>query len=157
MKSAGWYFKKGAQKVYAASLAEAKRLAQAFADGSGRKVAVGYDAPAAARPKKAKPRKIAARRNPDPLSYIHVLEQQEKHKAARRAFGQATKAKRLAKAMRGGRGRSAEAAKEKTGKFVVKARNRRDSLTLYRPSRRQADDLAREFIAAGYTVTVNEA
>lgn len=83
MKSAGWYFKKGAQKVYVATLDVAKRLAQEFADATGKKTAVGYDAPrappkasssnsrkqrrlgpaAAAKPKATR-RTVKARRNP---------------------------------------------------------------------------------------------
>jgi len=155
MKSAGWYFMKGGQRVFADTKAEIRRLALKIANETGKPVTVRE----AARPKprptaKAKPRTM--RRNPDPASLIDVLYQLERGKAARREHGAKTKPVRLAKADRRP-GRTPGAATRSAGRrFAIDVKNRKESYSLYRPTRAAADQLAGQFQAAGYTVVVRE-
>jgi hypothetical protein len=98
------------------------------------------------------------RRNPDPGSFLPVWVEQEKGRAMRLKYLAATKARRLAKGLRGrdrgGAVKAAERRAEKTGKFAVKARNAKEAFTLFRASRGAADALGAEFEAAGYKVTI---
>lgn len=73
MKSAGWYFMKGGQRVWAATVAEIRKLAKAAADTAGKPVTVRRAGPARSAPMKRAPmkrnpagakRKVTARRNP---------------------------------------------------------------------------------------------
>lgn len=159
MKSAGWYFKKGARKVFVATMAEAHRLAQAIADQTGKKSSVGWEPPPRS-PKVQTHRKAAGqqfRSNPDPFNILDVLVHQERAKADRRAFTAKTKGRRLAKSLRHAPGAAgAEARRALTGKFQVTAMNRKERFTLFRPSRAAATQLARQFEAAGYNVAVAE-
>lgn len=146
--TAGWYITHLGERLWSATKDEARRLARKIANDTGKPVTV--------RPAKAPARRM--KKNPDPSSYVFAMAEHEKARAARRTYVAATKGKRLAKSMRGrgGAARSAETAARKTAKFSVDAHNRKEKFKLYRPSRSAADQLAREFIAAGYTVTVKE-
>jgi hypothetical protein len=97
-------------------------------------------------------------RNPDPGSFLPVWIEQERGRKMRLDYLAATKARRLAKGLRGrdrgGAVKAAERRAEKTGKFAVKARNAKEAFTLYRASRAAADALGAEFTAAGYKVTI---
>lgn len=210
MKSAGWYFMKGGQRVWAATKREIRKLAQAAANelgagvtvrpaGQARKVkakrnpapasrarrADDYHATAvklirqAARLDAAGERRAAAdlrsiakeqaamalhrrrrefKGNPDPGAMIDVLWEKERGRQARASYVARTKGQRMAKHLRNRDPAAArEAAREKTGKFVVKASNRKEAFTLYRASRAAANALARQFEAAGYDVAVREA
>lgn len=86
---------------------------------------------------------------------------EERARRARLDYLAATKARRLAKGLRGqnrgGQVKAAESAAMKTGRFVVKASNRSEAFTIYRASRQAAENVARDFKAAGYQVKVQEA
>ena len=140
------------QRIYRDSLAAIKSIAQATADKVGRVVRVGYDDRPPATGRRMK-------RNPDPGSFLPVWVQQEKGRQMRLDYLAATKARRLAKGLRGrdrgGAVKAGERRAEKTGKFAVKAKNSKEAFTLYRASRAAADALGAEFEAAGYKVTVS--
>ncbi len=158
----GWNIVHAGRRLWAATKADAAKLAKMLADETGKPVTVRpAKAKPAARPKaKAaakKPARRVMRRNPDPGMFMDVWRAMEGHRASRRTYGQATKAKRIAKSMRHRGGSPSETAARKTGKFAVDAANRKEAFTLYRASRSAADQLAREFSAAGYRVTVREA
>lgn len=142
----------GGRKVYMPSLADARAFAADMANRLGQTVRGGYDdAPAA--------RKRTMRRNPDPGAYVDTWREQERGRAARLAYNQATKARRLAKGLRNRSGAAYEdeLAHARTAKFVVVARNRKEAFTLYRPSRRAAEALGGQFEAAGYQVSIRPA
>jgi hypothetical protein len=151
-ESLGWHFTHAGRRIWAATKAEARSLAKEIADRTGRAVTVHPVKP------KTRPARKVMTRNPDPGSIIDVLMQLERGKAARREYVAKTKGTRLAKSLtRRGRASELEAGARKSGKFVVDAVNKRDRLTLYRPSRSAADQLADQLRAAGYTATVKPA
>lgn len=159
VKSAGWYVVHEGRRLVRVTRAEISRIAQQIADMTGEPVTVRpVKAAAAARP--ARPRAVLkVQQNPDSdLAYFYQAEQ--KAQRERLAYVNATKGRRLAKGLRGrdrgGAVKASEAGARKTAKFAVAVRNRKESFTLYRASRRAADDLAAEFKAAGYTVTLSE-
>lgn len=167
MKSARWYLMHEGKKLLAATRAEAAHLAQLVADATGKPVAVrSIDAPKAKKPAKrpaarSAPARRTMKRNPDPGSYLPLWNEQRKAKEARTAYLDATKARRLAKGMRGrGRGQGAiraqEAGAAKTARFAVDVANAKEAYTLFRASRSAAERLASEFLAARYKVKVRE-
>lgn len=136
------------RKVYG-TLAEVQKLAKSVANEIGRAVQVGFDE----RPTRARRRTLA--RNPDPGAYVHLWHEKEKARASRKAYLDATKARRLAMSLRKrGKVYQDEMRKAATARFVVVARNRRESWTLYRPTRASAAALGRQFEAAGYQVAL---
>lgn len=175
MKSAGWYLVHEGRRLIAATKAEARRIGQAIADKTGRQVVwKALEKPAisrrsstspASRASRAapKPARRTMRRNPD-TDLAYMFEAIERARAERREFMRATKAKRLAKSMRGanrgGAVKAAEAAALKTAKFAVDLRGKVNgvlqTMTLYRASRSAADHLAGDMKAAGYTANVRE-
>lgn len=159
MKSAGWYLMHGGKRLVADTMREARRLAQLVADETGKPVTVRALKPATrTAPKKATPkRKRVMRRNPDPASIMDVLVARQQIADQRRTYMAATKGRRLAKSLvRRGQASQLEARAAKSAKFAVDVANRRESYTLYRPSRSAADRLAGEFKAAGYNVKIRE-
>lgn len=212
MKSAGWYFMKGGQRVWAATKREIRKLAQAAADelgagvtvrpaGQARQVKAKRNPAPASRARPPVPpgwrvlgsggsyyvegpgndgrgifnrwfdtraaaeiaigrhvKRHRYRTNPDPGAMLDVLWERERGRQARASYVARTKGQRMAKHLRNRDPAAArEAAREKTGKFVVKASNRKEAFTLYRASRAAANALARQFEAAGYDVAVREA
>lgn len=154
MKSAGWYFMKGGQRVFAETKAEIRRLALKVANATGQAVTVRQAARPKAKP--AAPKARSMKRNPDPASLVDVLYQLERGKAARRDLAARTKATRLAKADRRPGRTPATAARSAGRRFAIDVKNRKEAYSLYRPTRRAADQLAGQFQAAGYTVVVRE-
>jgi hypothetical protein len=152
MKSLGWIIAHEGRRIWAKTKAEARHVAQLLADASGKKVTVRPAKTAPGRQTVAK--RTTMKRNPDPSSFIDVWVQQAKHRAQRADYVKRTRPVRIQKSdVR--RGRAAPAAK-KTGKFLVDAKRGREVYTLYRSSRRQADELAATFKEAGFTVNVKE-
>ena len=102
--------------------------------------------------------------NPDPGSFLPVWIEQERGRAMRREYMAATKARRLAKGLRGrdrgGAVKAHERRAEKTGKFAVHVAGatvngvKQPPMKLFRASRASAETLAAGFEAAGYKVTV---
>lgn len=158
MASAGWHIVHEGRKVWAATKAEARHIAQVLADHSGKRVKV-HPATRPAAPKKTV--KKTVRRNPMDLHIPAYHQAEQRAKTARAEYLKATMARRLAKGLRGqnrgGAVKRAEAGAKKTGKFVVKAVSSKDRYTLYRASRTAADALADQFRAAGYKTSVGEA
>lgn len=169
MKSVGWHVMHEGRKIWAATKAEIRQVAQLVADKTGKPVKVkpgGRPGASSAPIKKATKRvaKRRLRRNPDAGSYLPLWNELERHRRARLDFLAATKGRRLAKGLRGRGDRAVKAAErgaEKSGKFVVSGRGvvngREQKVSLYRASRRAADALADQFRAAGFTVSVGEA
>lgn len=155
MKSLGWIIVHGGERLWRATKTEARRLAQEIADHTGKDVTVREARAAPA----AKTRKRTMRRNPDPGSFIHLFEQQVKHRQARADYGARTKATRLAKGLRktGKSGAARPPAGARTAKYQVTAKRGREVLTLFRPSRSKADQLAGPLEAEGWRVTIQEA
>lgn len=159
MKSAGWYFMKGGQRVWAATKVEIRRLAQLAADELGKAVTVRPATSPASRASRpaSKAKRTTMRRNPDPGSILDVLIQQQKGRVARQDYLARTKGQRMAKHLRHRDPAAAkEAGRAKTAKFKVTAVGKRDRFELYRPSRAQANVLVRQFEAAGYRVQLQE-
>lgn len=153
MKSAGWYFMKGGQRIFAETKREIRRLALAVANETGKAVTVREAAKPKARPA---PKTRTLRRNPDPGSLVDVLYQLERGKAARREQNTRTKPARLAKSDRR-RGVTPATSTRSAGKrFAIDVRNRKEAYSIFRASRAAADQLASQFLAAGYTVVVRE-
>lgn len=124
----------------------ARASMQRLARELGKIVAVGYDdVPART------PRKFA--RNPDPGTYLPVWNAQRTAAGERKAYLDATKARRLAMSMKR-RGVPVDGS-PKTARWVLLARNRREQYTLYRPSKAKAQALQRQFEAAGYSTSLN--
>jgi hypothetical protein len=102
--------------------------------------------------------------NPDPGSFLPVWIEQERGRKMRLDYLKATKARRLAKGLRGrdrgGQVKAAERRAEKTGKFAVHISGatingvKQPPMTLQRASRRAAEALGAGFEAAGYKVTI---
>lgn len=164
MKSAAWYIVHEGRKILAATKAEARHVAQLVADHTGKRVTVRPIKSAAPTRKPANGAKRTMRRNPDPGSFLDVWREQEKHRQARLDYGKATKARRLAKGMRGrdrgGAVKAAERGAQKSAKFALDVRGKMNgvlqSFTLYRASRRAAEDLAGQYVAAGCKVVLRE-
>jgi hypothetical protein len=135
------------ERLYRDTLGEIQRIAKATADKLGRSVRVGYD---------DLPRAKTMRGNPDPGSYMDIWREKERARQARLDYLAATKARRLARSFR--KPNSAAFKRElgavKTGKFAVEAKNAKERLTLFRPSRNAAEALGADFEAAGYKVTI---
>lgn len=135
------------ERLYRDTLGEIQRIAKATADKLGRAVRVGYDdLPAVKR----------VRRNPVEMFIPAYADAQERARRNHLEYLAATKARRLARSFR--KPNSAAFKRElgaaKTGKFVVEARNAKERLQLYRPSRSAAEALGADFQAAGYKVTI---
>lgn len=160
MKSAGWYLMHEGRKILAATIGEARHLAQLVADQTGKPVTVKKMKAAPAARKATAPARRTMKRNPDAGSYLPVWNELEKHRRQRLDYLAGTKARRLAKGLRGkdrgGAVKAAERGAQKTGKFEIEAKNSRERLTLYRASRAAADQLVSQFIAAGYKVVLRE-
>ncbi len=156
----GWSIVHAGRRLWAATKADAAKLAKILADETGKPVTV-RPAAAPARPKakakpKAKPARRTMRRNPDPGAFVEFMRAVEIDRHNRRDYSARTKPKRLAKIGRG-RGRAGGAVGGAGGaKFAVDAANRKEKFTLYRATRAAANNLAAEFRAAGYNVNVRE-
>lgn len=145
------------QRIYRDSLDAIKRIARDTADKLGRVVRVGYE-------DRPPVKRRSMRRNPDPGSFLPVWVEQEKGRKMRLDYLKATKARRLAKGLRGrdrgGQVKAAERRAEKTGKFAVHISGatingvKQPPMTLQRASRRAAEALGAGFEAAGYKVTI---
>lgn len=164
MRAASWYFIHGGRKILADTRAEISRLAKAIADHTGKPVTVHSIEKAAPAGRKAAPKKSPAKRvmreNPMGFEIPQYAMAEERARRAHLAYLAGTKARRLAKGLRGqnrgGAVKAAEAGARKSAKFAVDVRNPKEAYTLYRPSRASADQLAREFTAAGYKVALRE-
>jgi hypothetical protein len=136
------------ERLYRDTLGEIKRIAKATADKLGRSVSVGYDD----LPGQVK----RVRGNPVELFIPAYADAQEKARRRHLDYLAATKARRLARSFR--KPNSAALKRElgavKTGKFAVEAKNGKERLTLFRPSRNAAEALGADFEAAGYKVTI---
>jgi hypothetical protein len=163
MADLGWYIMHAGRRIERKTRQAAHNLAKRIADETRAPVTVR---PIKAKRKAAKPatRRISAKANPDPGSFLAVWSQQNQHQAARLARNKATKARRLAKGLRGadrgGKVKAAERGAIKTAKFAVDFKGKINGImqtaTLYRASRSAAENLAGNMQAAGYTVKIRE-
>lgn len=144
-----YWVKVDGRKLYRATLGAAMAYGQRMADELRRDIVLGFD--------ELEPPKVL-RRNPDPGSYLSFWHESEKARAARLKYLDATKARRLAKGLRGanrgGAVKAAEAGAQKTAKFAVDVRNAKEAYTIFRPSRAAAEAVQAQFSAAGYKTTL---
>lgn len=159
MKSAGWYIRHEGRALWAATKREAHKLALAIADKTGKPVTVraAKVAPAAkARTMKKNPMTLGGFGAPAGTQW----QADEAARKRRADYMKATKARRLAKGLRGadrgGKVKAAERGAAKSGKFAVLATRRNERFELVRASRRAALDLAEQFDAEGWKTTVRE-